>query len=131
MTDKGGKSKGRGARDTDLSDLRAATLTRADIAAAVYEAIPSQKRQMADRIVDSVFETISDSIARGEQVKLSGFGVFRIHEKKERAARNPATGAPATVSARKVVLFSASPLMKKALNQDAPARPRKRSKSSK
>ena len=50
---------------------------------------------------------------------------------KERAARNPATGAPATVSARKVVLFSASPLMKKALNQDAPARPRKRSKSSK
>lgn len=89
---------------------------------------------MAENITDAVLDMISDAIARGENVKLSGFGVFRIHEKKERAARNPATGAPAIVSARKVVLFNASPLLKKAMNQDNQPRKgklRARNKSSK
>ncbi len=70
----------------------------------------------ADAVVEAVFEAISDALAKGETVKISGFGIF---EKKERAARegtNPSTGAKITIPASNSVGFKVSKTLKEKIN---------------
>ncbi|MDR1826640.1 MAG: integration host factor subunit alpha [Rickettsiales bacterium] len=63
---------------------------------------------MAGEIVTVIFQEIIESLKRGEPVKIANFGTFGIHEKKEREGRNPKTGKPAMISARRVPTFRAS-----------------------
>ena len=63
---------------------------------------------VAERIVDVIFCEITESLKRGEPVKITGFGTFNLNDKKERAGRNPKTGKPAIISARRVPTFRAS-----------------------
>ncbi len=95
------------------------TLTKADIVERIYRVAPVRSRREAAEIVEAVFDSISDAIVRGEQVKLSGFGSFRKHSKRERIGRNPMTGIEAPISARNVVQFSASPRIKNVMNGEA------------
>ena len=64
-------------------------------------------RAQATKAVDAVLETISESLARGENVSLSGFGTFRVSNTAARQGRNPATGAAITIPAGKRIGFSA------------------------
>jgi integration host factor subunit alpha len=64
-----------------------------------------------------VLKEISDSVARGETVKLSSFGTFIVRQKGERIGRNPKTGAEVPISPR-VVVFKASAIMKQQINGD-------------
>ena len=59
-------------------------------------------------LIESFFKEIINSLERGEEVKLSGFGNFELREKKERPGRNPKTGEEIPISARRVVTFHAS-----------------------
>lgn len=79
-------------------------LTKADIAEHLFEVIGLTKRE-AKEIVEIFFDKISAALANGEQVKLSGFGNFELHDKNERPGRNPKTGEEIPVSARRVVTF--------------------------
>ena len=65
----------------------------------------SSQTLAAKDLVDSFFEEIRKTLERGEEVKLSGFGNFELHEKKERPGRNPKTGEAIPISARRVVTF--------------------------
>ncbi len=70
----------------------------------------------AEAVVEAVFETIADTLAKGETVKISGFGIF---EKKERAARegtNPSSGEKITIPASNSVGFKVSKTLKEKLN---------------
>ena len=67
-------------------------------------------------LVDSVFMIIKDTLAHGEELKISGFGVFSVKEKNDRKGRNPQTGEDITINARKILKFRASLLLKKAVN---------------
>lgn len=64
-------------------------------------------RQDARQIVDKFFEEISQSLADGKEVKISGFGNFELKDKKSRPGRNPKTGESIPVKARRVVTFKA------------------------
>ncbi|WP_323842291.1 MULTISPECIES: integration host factor subunit alpha [unclassified Moraxella] len=64
-------------------------------------------RQDARKIVDKFFEQISQSLAEGKEVKISGFGNFELKDKKSRPGRNPKTGESIPVKARRVVTFKA------------------------
>ncbi|OOS23098.1 MULTISPECIES: integration host factor subunit alpha [Moraxella] len=64
-------------------------------------------RQQARKLVDGFFEEISQSLADGKEVKLSGFGNFELKDKKSRPGRNPKTGESIPVEARRVVTFKA------------------------
>lgn len=79
-------------------------LTKADMAERLYSEVGLNKRE-AKEFVDAFFETIRDTLAKGEQVKLSGFGNFDLRDKKERPGRNPKTGEEIPISARRVVTF--------------------------
>lgn len=84
------------------------TTTKADLVAAVHEATElTMPRSTA--LVERLFETIVQQLERGETVKLSGFGVFSVRSKNSRPGRNPKTGEPIEITARKVVTYRASP----------------------
>lgn len=80
------------------------TLTKADLAKYLDEQIGLTNRE-AKEIIEMFFDYISDALVKGKQVKLSGFGNFTLHDKKERPGRNPRTGEEVPVSARRVVTF--------------------------
>ena len=63
-------------------------------------------------LVDTFFDKISATLAAGEDVRLSGFGKFTLREKRARPGRNPRTGEPVEISARRVVTFHSSPKVK-------------------
>jgi len=66
----------------------------------------------AKSLVDACFETIKATLASGEEVKLSGLGVFRLRDKRERPGRNPKTGEDEIITARRVVTFHCSIALK-------------------
>src|SRR4029079_18184343 len=75
-----------------------------DLAKHLDEEIGLTNRE-AKEIVELFFQYISDALINGQQVKISGFGNFTLHDKRERPGRNPRTGEEVPVSARRVVSF--------------------------
>jgi integration host factor subunit alpha len=96
------------------------TITKADLATLLHDRLGLNKREAAD-IVMSFFEEISGELARGDIVKLSGFGVFCLRNKNSRPGRNPKTGEMIPVSARRVVMFHPSHILKALVHQQRPA----------
>lgn len=87
------------------------TLRKNEIIDMVYENIGIPKKDCG-RVVDSFFEIIKDELARGNEVMISGFGKWSVIEKGSRNGRNPQTGEPMTIDARKVVSFRCSPRLR-------------------
>ncbi|MBP0439087.1 integration host factor subunit alpha [Tianweitania sediminis] len=87
------------------------TLTRADLAEAVYRKVGLSRTESA-QLVESVLDEICAAIVRGEDVKLSSFATFHVREKNERVGRNPKTGEEVPISPRKVMTFKASNVLK-------------------
>jgi integration host factor subunit alpha len=79
-------------------------LTKADMAAKLFDELGLNKRE-AKEMVEMFFEEVRQSLEKGRQVKLSGFGNFDLREKKQRPGRNPKTGKEIPISARRVVTF--------------------------
>ena len=100
---------------SDNSIAASRTLTRADLADAVYRAVGLSRAESAD-MVETVLGEISDVIAEGETVKLSSFGSFIVRAKGERVGRNPKTGVEATIAPRRVIVFKASHVLKARIN---------------
>jgi len=76
------------------------------------------KKESAD-LVDLVFETMKETLGRGEKIKISGFGNFVLRDKRPRQGRNPQTGTPIMITERRVLSFKASQLLKHALNDES------------
>lgn len=87
------------------------SLTKADIVERVYKEAGFSKKEAAD-LVDLVFKIIKDTLARGEKVKISGFGNFSIRDKATRVGRNPQTGEAMDISARRVISFKTSQVLR-------------------
>ena len=87
------------------------TVTRADLAEAVHEEVGLTRQDCAE-LVERTLELTAQALERGEQVKLSGFGVFQVRAKRARMGRNPKTGEPAAIEPRRVIGFRASQVMK-------------------
>ena len=87
------------------------TLTKSDIVEDLNNEIGLNKRE-AKELVDSVFETIKETLINGEEVKVSGFGNFQLKDKPPRPGRNPRTGEDVEISARRVVTFKSGQKLK-------------------
>ncbi len=96
-------------------NLGKSTMTKADIVEKVYQKIGFTKKEAA-RLVELVFDSIKNTLERGEKVKVSGFGNFVVRKKKERIGRNPQTGEQIKISARHVLTFRPSQVLKAVLN---------------
>ncbi|MCO4761954.1 MAG: integration host factor subunit alpha [Myxococcales bacterium] len=91
-------------------------MTKADIVESVYDKLGGFSKREAAEIVELVFETLKETLSEGEKVKISGFGNFVVREKKSRMGRNPQTDEPILISARKVLTFKPSQVLKQQLN---------------
>ena len=81
-------------------------MTKAELVEKVADKINLTKKQ-TEVIVNTVFQSITDSLAEGDKVELRGFGSFRIRERNSRVGRNPKSGEKVDVPAKKVPFFKA------------------------
>jgi integration host factor subunit alpha len=97
------------------------TITKADLANTLHENLGINKREALE-LVMAFFEEVSAELERGDTVKLSGFGVFCLRNKNSRPGRNPKTGEMIPVSARRVVMFHPSHILKGLVQAQQPVR---------
>ncbi len=81
-------------------------MVKAELISQVSHELNMGKKEVA-LIVNTVFETISQSLIQGDKVEIRGFGSFRIKQRRERLGRNPRTGEPVNVPAKRVPCFKA------------------------
>jgi len=91
--------------------MEANTVTKAELADALFDKVGLNKREAKD-MVDAFFQQLREELARGNAVKISGFGNFEPRNKSQRPGRNPKTGEEIPISARRVVTFHASQKLK-------------------
>ena len=90
-------------------------LTKADIVDSLHEREGVSKKE-ASELVELVFETMKQTLAQGEKIKISGFGNFVIRDKRARMGRNPQTGQSIEISARRVLTFRPSQVLRAEVN---------------
>ena len=91
------------------------TIKKLDLVNHLHDTLGLNKVESKE-LVEAFFQEIKQSLKNNEEVKISGFGNFKILNKKERPGRNPKTGEPVTISARKVVTFKAGPKLRKRIS---------------
>lgn len=91
------------------------TLTRADLAEAVFQKVGLPRNESSE-LVETVIREMIFCLERGENVKLSSFGSFGVRDKRERVGRNPKTGQVVPITPRRVLVFRASNIMKERIN---------------
>ena len=96
--------------------MSGATITRADLAEAVYQEVGLSRNESA-QLVESVLDEICDALIKDEMVKISSFGSFTVRQKGERIGRNPKTGEEVPILPRKVLIFRASNVLKERINR--------------
>jgi integration host factor subunit alpha len=109
-----------GAASLMLASIETPTLTKADLAALLFDHLGLNKRESKD-MVEAFFGIVHDSLAQGREVKISGFGNFNIRRKAPRPGRNPRTGEAIPIKARHVVTFHASHKLKAIVQGESPA----------
>lgn len=95
-------------------------MTKAELVEEVA-AMTDLTKKHAEMIVNTVFESIVDSLRGGEKIELRGFGSFRIRQRGPRIGRNPKTGDRVAVPAKKIPYFKPGKELKELLNQQPPS----------
>lgn len=91
-------------------------MTKADLVDAIFEKVGLSKKEAQD-IIEILFDTIKQTFAEGESVKISGFGTFNVRKKMSRRGRNPKTGEDLEISPRRVITFSVSNQLKQEIEK--------------
>jgi integration host factor subunit beta len=97
-------------------------MTKAELVEDVARAAELTKKD-AERLVELVFESIIETLNRGEKIELRGFGSFRVRERGARRGRNPKTGAPVDIPAKRVPYFKPGKELKELINDEADEQP--------
>ena len=93
-------------------------MTKAELVEDVAEAAELTKKD-AERLVEIVFESIIETLNQGEKIELRGFGSFRVRERGARRGRNPKTGDPVSIPAKRVPYFKPGKELKELINDPA------------
>ena len=97
-------------------------MTKAELVEEVARAAELNKRD-AEVIVETVFDSIIGALHKGEKVELRGFGSFRTRERGPRRGRNPKTGEPVDVPAKRVPYFKPGKELKEYFTESPAAAP--------
>ncbi len=90
-------------------------MTKKDLADVLYEKIGFSRRESAE-IVNFFFDLIKESLIAGEEVKLPGFGTFKVTRRKSRVGRNPSTGDEVDIPSHLTVVFRPSRFLRKRID---------------
>ncbi len=90
-------------------------MTKVDIVENIYEKVGFSKKEVA-KIVEYIFDIIKETLIKEDKIKISGFGNFVVRKKRSRRGRNPQTGSDIEISARRILTFKPSQVLKGDLN---------------
>lgn len=108
--------------DEEEEEKLTVAMTKADIVEALYEKVGFSKKEAAD-LVELVFDTLKSTLSKGQKIKISGFGNFVVREKRSRVGRNPQTGQSIEISARRVLTFRPSQVLRADVNSTLEGKP--------
>jgi len=91
-------------------------MTKADLVDRIHS-VTNRSKKDSYEILETVFSVLKDALASGEKIKIKGFGNFEVKQKRDRKGRNPHTGEPLTIEARRVLSFKISSVFKAAMNE--------------
>ncbi len=97
-------------------------MTKAELVDDVARAAELTKKD-AERLVEIVFESVIDTLNQGEKIELRGFGSFRVRERGARRGRNPKTGDPVDIPAKRVPYFKPGKELKELINEESSSAP--------
>ena len=92
------------------------TITRAQLSQAVFREVGLSHNESAE-LLEAVLRQVSNTLVRGETVKISSFGSFSVRQKNRRIGRNPKTGEEVSIPPRKVLVFRPSGVLKSRINE--------------
>jgi len=93
------------------------TVTKVHIINSVSDHLGLPRTKSA-QVIESLLDTIKETLENGEDVLVSGFGKFVVKEKRERRGRNPQSGDDLMLGERRVVRFMCSPVLKGKVNRE-------------
>jgi integration host factor subunit beta len=93
-------------------------MTKSELVLRLAEKNPHLFQRDVERIVGTIFDEISNALARGDRVELRGFGAFSVKSREARVGRNPRTGEAVSVSEKYVPFFKAGKDLRDRLNED-------------
>ena len=96
-------------------------MTKSELIARLAEANPHLFQRDVERIVSTIFDEISNALARGDRVELRGFGAFSVKRRDARVGRNPRTGDSVQVAEKHIPFFKTGKQLRDRLNQLARA----------
>jgi integration host factor subunit alpha len=92
-------------------------MTKAELVEIVYEKVGGLSKKESQDIVEAIFDTMKANLKNGEKIKISGFGNFILRDKRPRKGRNPQTGDDIQITARRVLTFRPSQILKAYINE--------------
>lgn len=95
------------------------TVTRAHLAETIFTQVGLSRNESAE-LLEIVLSRMSAVLAKGESVKISGFGTFSVRQKGRRIGRNPKTGVEVPILPRRVLVFRPSQVLKAHVNHVTP-----------
>jgi integration host factor subunit beta len=91
-------------------------MTKSELIQRIAEINPHLYHRDVERIVTTIFDEISEALARGDRVELRGFGAFSVKRRDERIGRNPRTGDAVNVAEKHIPFFKTGKLLRERLN---------------
>ena len=93
-------------------------MTKSELIQRLAQRNPHLFQRDVERIVSTVFDEITEALARGDRVELRGFGAFSVKQRGARVGRNPRTGAAVEVEEKSVPFFKTGKELRDRLNTD-------------
>lgn len=87
-------------------------LTKSDLIEAVSEQRDTLTKKAVEGVVNTIFESMTEALSRGERIEIRGLGSFRVKERKARVGRNPRTGEEVKIPQRLVPHFTVGKQLK-------------------
>jgi integration host factor subunit alpha len=100
----------------DRQERRRSGMTKVDIVEGIYEKVGFSKEEVA-KIVEYIFDIMKDTLIKEDKIKISGFGNFVVRKKRSRRGRNVQTGNDIEITARRILTFKPSQVLKGGLNR--------------
>ena len=94
-------------------------MTKSELIQRVAELNPHLYHRDVERIVTTIFEEISEALARGDRVELRGFGAFSVKQRDARVGRNPRTGDAVQVAEKHIPFFKTGKLLRERMNENS------------
>ena len=91
-------------------------MIKVDIVEGIYEKVGFPKTEVA-KIVEYIFDIIKETLIKEDKIRISGFGNFVVRKKRSRRGRNPQTGNDLEITAKRILTFKPSHVLKGGLNR--------------